>query len=117
MSESTLRFADQDDRTLSLLARVQRETGYVPTMAELGQLLQCPTTAAARARLDALVATGEGAHLTPEEQQELHEIAVQARQQEKPRASHRQPTGHHHQHARVADRPRLRWARTVQDGK
>lgn len=72
---TTLRFVDQDDRTLSLLARVQRETGYVPTMKELGQLLQCPTTSTARQRLDELITSGDGTHLTPTEQLEMAEIA------------------------------------------
>ncbi|MHB9129707.1 MAG: hypothetical protein ACYDBB_01285 [Armatimonadota bacterium] len=78
-THTALRFADQDDRTLSLLAQVQRETGYVPTMGELTQLLQCPTTAAARQCLDELVSAGEGTHLNPTEQQELQEIAEEVR--------------------------------------
>lgn len=114
MAKSTLRFAHQDTYTLALLAHVQRETGYVPTMHELSQLLQCPTTAAARERLDELVSAGEGAHLTPEELQKLNEIAEQAR---KPRTPYRQPIGQPCRRARGEDRPQLRWARAMKEGE
>lgn len=108
--QSTLRFANQDKHTLSLLAHVQRETGYVPTMAELTQLLQCPTTAAARQCLDELVASGEGTRLTPTERQEMAEIAEQILRNEAHCAPHRQPDAHHRRRSRMAGRSHVRWA-------
>ena len=72
-----LRFARQDEETLALLARVQWETGYVPTMDELGQLLQCPTTRAARKYLDTLLASGTGTRATAEERQQMIAVAGQ----------------------------------------
>jgi len=108
----TLRFADQDDRTLSLLAHVQRETGYVPTMDELCQLLQCPTTAAARQRLDEMVTSGEGTRLTPSEQQEVAEIAERLQQNATPCPQQRQPPdAHHRRHTHMTGRTHVRWAR------
>jgi len=106
-THTALRFARQDDKTLALLARIQRDTGYVPTMEELGQLLQCPTTGAARRRLEEMLIAGAGTHLTPEERQEMLAVAEREIDEQQP------PTGpmrRRQRHTRVPGRSPLRWA-------
>ena len=108
MANPTFRFAHQDDYTLAMLARVQRDTGYVPTMEELGQLLQCPTTGAARRRLEEMLIAGTGTRLTLEERQEMQAVA------EREIDEQQSPTGpmrRRQRHTRVPGRPSLRWAR------
>jgi len=82
--KSALRFARQDEETLALLARVQWETGYVPTMDELGQLLQCPTMGAARRRLEEMLISGEGTRVTPEERREMQAIIERVIDEQQP---------------------------------
>ena len=108
MANPTFRFAHQDDYTLAMLARVQRNTGYVPTMEELGQLLQCPTTGAARRRLEEMLIAGAGTRLTLEERQEMQAVAErEIDEQQSPTGSMRR----RQRHTRVPGRPSLRWAR------
>jgi len=109
-TRTALRFARQDDYTLSLLARVQRETGYVPTMEELSQLLQCPTTSAARLCLDELVTAGEGTRLTPAEQQEAAKIAERLIGNEAPCMKRQQPVNHQCRHTHAASHTHVQWA-------
>lgn len=107
-THTALRFARQDDETLALLAHVQRDTGYVPTMEELGQLLQCPTTGAALRRLEEMLIAGAGTRLTLEERQEMQAVAEREIDEQQP------PTGpmrRRQRHMRVPGRPSLRWAR------
>lgn len=108
MTNTIRRFADQDARTLSLLARVQRETGYVPTLGELSQLLQCSTTAAACQRLNELVIAGEGTRLIAHERQEMAEIAERHRHSERQGASQRR-------HSTMAPCSHVRWADRAHD--
>jgi len=107
-----LRFAHQDEHTLSLLARIQRETGYVPTMEELSQLLQCPSTPIARQRLREMVDSGEGTRLSPTEQQEVAEIAERLLRKETPCAQRRQSEGHHRQRIHATGHAHVQWARS-----
>jgi len=62
-------FAQHDDEIIAVMAGDQRETGYVPTTEELGQLLQCSTHDAARQHLTRLMSSGKGSYLSPEDQQ------------------------------------------------
>lgn len=108
-----LRFARQDEETLALLACVQWETGYVPTMDELGQLLQCPTTRIARQRLEELLISGEGTHVTSEERREMQAIVERMSDEQQP------PTRLLHRPSRQASapgRPHFRWATPRQQG-
>jgi len=110
-----LRFARQDNETISLLARVQWDTGYVPTMEELGLLLQCPTTAAARRQLDELLTSGEGTRLTMGERQKIHAVAEQARNNDEPGTQRRPHVNHQHRRMRTQGQSHLRWARPAHD--
>lgn len=111
-----LRFARQDDETLSLLASVQWDTGYVPTMEELGQLLQCPTTGAARRKLDELLVSGEGTRLTSKERQEMYEVAERLLDNESPDTQRRHPVNRQRRYSRTVQRSHIRWARP-EDGE
>jgi len=93
-THTALRFAQQDDETLALLARVQRETGYVPTTEELGQLLQCPTTSEARIRLDEMITNGDSTRLTSAELQEMAETTERLQRNEAPCMQRRKPDGY-----------------------
>jgi len=82
------------------------DTGYVPTMEELGQLIQCSTTGAARRRLEKMHIVGAGTRLTPEERQKMQAGVEQMIEEEQ--LSTRQmsrPPGH----SGMFGRPRLRW--------
>jgi len=108
-----LRFVRQDEETLTLLARVQWVTGYVPTMDELSQLLQCPTTIMARQRLEELLVSGEGTHVTSEERREMQAVVERMIDEQQP------PTRLLHRSPRQMDkpgRPYLRWATPRQQG-
>ena len=107
----TLRFVRQDEETLTLLARVQWETGYVPTMDELSQLLQCPTTRMARQRLEELLVSGEGTHVTSEERREMMQTIVERMSDEQHPST--RPVNRPQQQKSITGRSHLRWVRPM----